>query len=88
MGSLQAQEFAELADIDTALNWHARGNHYPPLPTTLVPVWKEVINWANEDKDLDQTFALPSPATWRGNNFAPAWAIIEGYHLNAWISNE
>lgn len=88
MGSLQAQEFAELADIDTALHWHARGNHYPPLTPNLIPVWKEVIKWVNEGKSVDQTFALPREVSWKGNNSAPAWAIIEGHHLAPWIVNE
>jgi hypothetical protein len=88
MGNLQAQEFAELTDLDTGLNWHARGNHYPPLPTTLVPVWKEVIAWVNEGKDIDQEFALPSGISYKGKTGAPAWAIIENHHLDAWISND
>ena len=85
MGSLQAQEFSELADLDTGLTWHATSNHYPPLPTTLVPVWKEVIKWVNDENDTDQEFALPSKITYRGKSSAPAWAIIENYRLDAWI---
>lgn len=87
MGNLQAQEFAELTDIDTALHWHAKGNHFPPLPTALIPIWKEVILWVNDGKSLDQTFALPEGAYWRGESSAPAWAIIEGHHLSAWIED-
>jgi hypothetical protein len=85
MGSLQAQEFANLADLDTGLHWHATGNHYPPLPTTLIPVWKEVINWVNEGNDTDQEFALPSGITYKGKTSAPAWAFIENYRLDPWI---
>lgn len=87
MGSLQAQEIAGLADLESALTWHARSNHYPPLPTTLVVVWRDIIHWANDEKDLDQRFELPSGILWKGESSAPAWAIIEGHHLNAWIAN-
>jgi hypothetical protein len=85
MGNLQAQDFAEFADLDTGLHWHARSNHYPPLPTTLVPVWKEVIKWVNEGNDSSQEFALPSGITYKGEAKAPAQAIIENNHLSAWI---
>jgi hypothetical protein len=84
MGSTQAQEFAKLADLDTGLTWHATGNHYPPLPTTLVPVWKEVILWINDGNDSQQEFALPSGISYKGFNSAPAYAIIENYHLESW----
>jgi hypothetical protein len=88
MGNLQAQEFAELADLDTALNWHARSNHYPPLPTTLIPVWKKVIKWVNEGNDSAQEFALPAGITYQGYFVAPAWVIIERHNLRPWISND
>lgn len=87
MGNLQAREFAELADLDTGLHWHARSNNYPPLPLTLVPVWKEVIKWVNEGKDISQEFALPAGITYQGYFVAPAWAIIENHHLGAWITD-
>jgi hypothetical protein len=88
MGNLQAQEFAELVDLDTALHWHARSNHYPPLPTTLVPVWKEVIKWVNGGNDSSKEFKLPAGITYRGYFVAPAWVIIEKHHLGAWIVDE
>jgi hypothetical protein len=88
MGRLQAQEFAELTDIDTALHWHARSNHFPPLPITLIPIWKEVIAWVNDGNDVQQRFALPEGISWKGDNSAPAWAIVEGHHLESWIASD
>lgn len=85
MGHLQATEFAEIADLDTALTWHLTSNHYPPVPLTMLPVCKEVITWLNDGGDINQHFALPKPATWRGEDSAPAWAIVEGHHLDAWL---
>ena len=30
MGSLQAQEMAELLTMEDAIAWHLQSNHYPP----------------------------------------------------------
>lgn len=85
MGSLQAQEMAEHADLDTALYWQLRSNHYPPVPSSMISVCKEVILWANEDGDLKQEFALPKDVSYKGSNKAPAWAIIEAHHLDSFL---
>jgi hypothetical protein len=85
MGNLQAQEFARLADLDTALTWHATGNHYPPLPLSLVPVWKKVIEWTNDGNNTSEEFELPEGISYKGRATAPAWAIIENNHLDPWI---
>lgn len=87
MGHLQATEFAEIADLDTGLTWHLQHNHYPPVPLTMLPVCKEVIEWINDGGDFNQHFALPTPTTWRGESSAPAWAIVEGHHLDAWLTD-
>lgn len=87
MGHLQALEFAE-GDLDTGLTWHLQHNHYPPIPLTMLPVCKEVIEWINNGGNADQRFALPEPTSWRGERSAPAWAIVEGHHLDAWLDGE
>jgi hypothetical protein len=50
---------------------------------------------AGLDEDYDRLIQLPTDGldrngepfqiTWRGQDEAPAWAIIEGHHLGAWL---
>ena len=87
MGALQAMDMAETVDINTALSWHLTSNHYPPVPTSMVPVCIEAIDAANED-DWDRELDLPEGVSWRGLTTAPASAIIEGHHLDAWIEEQ
>ena len=94
MGSLQAAEMAELMDSRTAMVWHLTSNHYPPVPVTMVDACLEAIE-AGIDDDYDRLIQLPFDGldrngepfqiTWRGQDKAPAWAIIEGHHLHTWI---
>jgi len=86
MGHLQALEFAQ-GDLDTGLTWHLTANHYPPVPLTMLPICKEVIEWINGDGDINQHFRLPEGTLWRGETSAPAWAIVEGHHLDAWLAD-
>lgn len=86
MGSLQAQEMATLTDLDTALAWHLRSNHYPPIPLTMVEPCKQAIDAYWED-DLDKEIDLPEGVFYRGEPTAPARAIIVNHHLDAWCSD-
>jgi hypothetical protein len=73
MGSNLAYDLAsdELGlDLEMAIGYHLRGNHYPP-----VPYW---------DEDLNREIPMPEGVTYRGQDTAPAWAIIEQHHLDAW----
>jgi hypothetical protein len=87
MGSQQAHEMAAYADLDTALSWHLTANHYPPVPLTMLPVCKEAIIWLNNGGDSQQEFALPDGVTYHGVTNAPAWAIVEQHHLEAWLED-
>lgn len=87
MGALQAQEMAELTDIDTALTWHLRANHYPPVPIEMVAVCKEAIE-AYNDYDYYREIELPLGTSYRGLTTAPASAIVDAHHLDAWIDSE
>ena len=85
MGSLQAREMAELTDLDTALTWHLRTNHYPPVPLTMLEPCKQAIDAYWED-DLDKAIDL-NGSFYRGEPFAPAREIIIAHHLDAWCSD-
>jgi hypothetical protein len=93
MGSLQAQEMAEMLDSRTAMAWHLQGNHYPPIPAVMIDPCLEAID-AAIDGDWDREIQLPFDGerdgkpfqiTWRGQDTAPAWAIVEGHHLQNWV---
>lgn len=94
MGSLQAAEMAEAMTIEDGLAWHLRSNHYPPVPLSMVEPCIEAI-YACNDGDYERLIQLPIDGldrngepfqiTWRGSDKAPAYAIVEGHHLNAWI---
>lgn len=94
MGALQAMEMAEMLSIEDAIAWHLRGNHYPPVPLSMVEPCIEAIHACN-DGDYDRLIQLPIDGvdrngepfqiTWRGQDSAPAHALVEGHHLHAWI---
>ena len=86
MGRLSLVEAIEWTEtVDEALKWHLSTNHYPPVPSSMIAVCKEVILWANEDGDPNQEFALPKDVSYKGSTTAPAWAIIEGHHLDSFL---
>lgn len=86
MGALQANEMAEMTDLQTGLRWHLRSNHFPPVPLSMLPVCEEAIDAANED-DWERMIELPEGTSYRGRDEAPAWAIVEAHHLQSWIDN-
>lgn len=97
MGSLQAQEFAALTEegtisLEQSLTWHLRANHYPPVPASMVAPCIQAIEIANasqwKDADLNDRVDLPAGILWRGEDTAPAWAIIESHHLDSFIQWE
>ena len=87
MGSLQAAEMAELTDIRQGLAWHLQGNHYPPVPVSMVDACIEAIEAANAD-DWDQEIELPDGVSYKGRATAPAFAIIDSHHLQAFLDHE
>lgn len=88
MGSVQEQEMAELLEIESAIAWHLQSNHYPPVPASMVEPCIEAINSVNHGGPLSgwhKVIQLPKGVSYHGSNSAPAWAIIEQHHLEAWI---
>lgn len=78
--------FPEL-DLETAIGYHLQGNHYPPVPLSMVQPCIDAIDayWEN---DLNREIDLPEGVSWRGNDTAPAYAIIESHHLEQWCSED
>lgn len=87
MGSLQAVEMAEALELEEALAWHLRANHYPPIPLEMVGVCVEAIQAVNE-YDENREVELPAGVTYKGSATAPAHAIVTGHHLEPWIDRE
>ena len=94
MGSMHAGEFAAMTgkgkgkiSIDQALTWHLQGNHYPPIPSSMLGPCKRAISAANKGNH-DANIKLPEGISWRGKKSAPAHAIIEAHHLHSWVKQE
>lgn len=86
MGSLQASEFAGLVNegsvqLDQALTWHLRGNHYPPIHLDFLPPAKQAIELANEG-DFTTEIELPN------GKILTVGAIINGLHLDSFVQYE
>ena len=70
----------------TALEWHLRSNHFPPVPLSMVEPCEQAIDACNEG-DSDRQIQLPEQTSWRGHDTAPAWAIVEGHHLDSFLDD-
>lgn len=83
--------------LEDQIRIQLRSNHYPPVPLSMVEPCIEAIEACN-DYDSCRLIQLPTDGldrngepfqiTWRGSNKAPAWAIVEGHHLESWVMNE
>ena len=87
MGSLQAQEMARLTDLDTALRWHLQSNHHPSVALSMLEPCKQAIA-AFFGASAYKPIPLPDGMTWRGQDAAPADAIVAGFHLEAFLDCE
>lgn len=86
MGRLQAEAMAaeDFLPLEAQLRWHLQANHYPPVPTSMVPVCIEAIDEANEG-NWDSEITLPEGVSWKGLTYATVSAIVEAHHLDTWI---
>ncbi len=88
MGNITAHDLVEnVIDIKQSIYIHLTGNHYPPVPPTMVEPCIEAI-YAASDGDWNRLIELPSGVTWKGQTNAPVSAIVEAHHLDAWIDSE
>ena len=85
MGYTTAQELAEILDLESAIAMHLRVNHYPPVPSSMVEPCIKAIDAYNDGYNLNELIELPEGISWRGETSAPAHAIIEAHHLDAWL---
>ena len=88
MGAQFAGELASgQLSMEESLSIHLRSNHFPPVPSSMIPVCVNAI-FACQDGDPNELIALPTGVSWKGSSEAPAYAIVEAHHLDAWIEGE
>ena len=89
MGSNTAIDLATNLDItlEQAIGYHLQGNHYPPVPLSMVQPCIEAID-AYYDEDYDRFIAMPEGVFYKGMSHAPASAIIEQHHLDFWLPQD
>ena len=89
MGSNFATELAENIDItlEQAIGYHLQGNHYPPVPLSMVKPCIDAIDAYYDGNPLRQ-IEMPEGISYKGMSHAPAFAIIEQHHLNAWLPED
>ncbi len=86
MGSVTAIGLADTElDLERQLAYHLQGNHYPPVPLSMVQPCIEAID-AAYDEDYDRMIEMPQGVSYKGNTHAPAWAVIEQHHLDWFIT--
>jgi len=85
MGSVTAIGLADsVLDLETQLAYHLQGNHYPPVPLSMVQPCIDAID-AAYDEDYYREIKMPEGVTYKGKNTAPAHAIIDQHHLEWFI---
>jgi hypothetical protein len=87
MGSNFANDLAlaDNLDIEIQIGIHLKSNHYPPVPDFMIAPCVEAIDAVNDAGLWDLEIPMPEGVTYKGLTTAPAWAIIEQHHLNAWL---
>jgi hypothetical protein len=87
MGSNLAYDLAsdELGlNLERGLAIHLQSNHYPPVPVAMVQPCIDAID-AYYEEDYSRLIDLPKDISWRGQSSAPASAIVDAHHLDAWL---
>jgi hypothetical protein len=84
MGLTTALALEEDLSLETGLAYHLQANHYPPVPVAMVQPCIDAID-AFYEEDFDREINLPEGISWRGQTTAPASAIAEAHHLDAWL---
>ena len=91
MGAGFALDLADIAPVQQGIRIHLTSNFYPPIPVEMVKPCIKAIDACN-DGDDEVLIQLPEvngfQIRWRGEDTAPAWAIVEQHRLWPWIDGE
>lgn len=71
--------------IEQQIGIHLSSNHYPPVPSIMIQPCIEAIDAVNDAGLWDLPIQLPEGVEYNGLKEAPASAIIEAHHLDAWL---
>lgn len=87
MGRSSAVDMAEHNhDLESAITWHLRNNHFPPHPYIMIPVAMRAIKKFN--KGLWNTkVRLPISVDHKVHGrLVPVPAFLESMHLEPWLN--
>ena len=88
MGLMTTMAIGELElTLEDQVGIHLRTNLYPPVPLSMVQACVDAIN-AYDNEDYHTEIQLPEGVEWRGSNYAPASAIVEGHRLDGFIMQD
>lgn len=89
MGSNFARDLSESVAMNqlrlrNALIYHLRGNHYPPVPLSMVDPCIRAIKYAKKGL-WNKHVRLPKDVSFRGKRTAPVGDVIEAHHLEFFL---
>ena len=84
MGYNSAHDMAAHTDVRSTVSWHLSANCYPPVPASMVNVCVDAID-AMIAGDSDEQIHLPEGTLYKGQESAPAWAVMENFRLEGII---
>jgi hypothetical protein len=95
MGSITALGIQDsVFDLETQLAYHLQGNHYPPIPNSMIKPCIEAID-AYYEEDYSRKIDLPCDGvdkegnpfqiTWKGQTWTTASALVAHAHLEVFI---
>lgn len=93
MGSISAMGMKEQVgegnvSIDTALSWHLTSNHYPPIPSYMIPVAKRAIAKANRG-EWEKKVRLPKDVEHRVyGKLVPVHEVVSHMHLDCFLDQD
>jgi hypothetical protein len=73
--------------IEEKISWHLRGNLYPSMPDSLIPVCLEAIRMAEAGEDLFQVLVMPANIRRAGKSEITAKQLILSTKLHWYIKN-
>ncbi len=88
MGYMQSVSMAETnISLEQGIRWHLQYNHYPPVPSVMVPVAVEAVRLCRDDK-FDETIVI----FFEHQDYelygwsVPAYAIVDIFNLEPWVN--
>jgi len=88
MGNMHSEVLAALdISLEESVRMQLRNNHFPPVPSYMIPVAIDAIKACrehNENKEID----LPEGVSYQGSEVVKAYQIVSSFHLSAWLDSD